>query len=61
MEHGLGLWCGPLFVHFMCLICSFHKILYKSAITGTLYFGKVTRTLLNDDVSTLEVIQPHRK
>lgn len=61
MEHGLGLWCGTLFVHFMYLICSFHKILYKSAIAGTLYFGKITRTFLNDDVSTLEVLQPQLK
>ena len=60
-EHGLGLRCVPLFVHFTYLICSFHKILYNSAIIGTLNFGKVTRTLLNDDISTLDVIQPQIK
>jgi hypothetical protein len=57
MEHGLGFWCAPLFVHFMYLICSFHKIL-NNAITGALYFGTVTLTLLNNDVSTLDLIQP---
>ena len=58
MEHSLGFWCVALFVYFMYLICSFQKIL-NSAVTGTLYFGTVTRKLLNDDVSTLDVIQPH--